>query len=112
MNRNMVPRTLKYLDDSNNLQLAEVSILHNRYITSRWQLQTETIYRQLEENKSVGKVLSYGQGLKLGGTWFVHPKTQFVASGGYIRFDQEESFGLFEINAFLMIGINRQNVFV
>ncbi len=89
--------TFKYLDDSNNLQLAEVSILHNRYVTSRWQLQAETIYRQLEEKKSVGKVLSYGQGLKLGATWFVHQKTRFVASGGYIQFDQEENFGLFEI---------------
>ena len=88
--------SLKYLDDSNNLQLTEVSVLHNRYVTSRWQLQAETIYRQLEEKKSVGKVFAYGQGLKLGGTWFVHPKTRFVTTGGYIRFDQEETFGLFE----------------
>lgn len=89
--------SMTYLDDSNNLKLSEVKVLHNRYVTAHWQIQAQTIYRRLEEQKSLGKVRTDGTGLQIGGTWFVNQKSRFVGSGGFIRFDQDRTFGLLEL---------------
>ena len=87
----------EHLNDSNGLKKTEASILHSRYLAANWELRAESIYRRLEEKKSAGEIISHGEGLRLGGTWHISPKFRVLGNGGFVHFNQGDSFGLLEI---------------
>lgn len=86
----------KYVDDSNGLERTDLTFLHKRYVNSRGELSVQSIFHRLEEFKSGRRVLSQGEGFQVGGLLHVSPKIRIGAGAGFVLFNQDEEYGLFD----------------
>jgi len=84
------------IHDSNNLTRTDLSLVHERYLSPRWQLRVETLYRRLKEIKPGGRFVASGEGGRLGATWYATPETRFSLAAGAVAYDGGENFVLAE----------------
>lgn len=92
----LLKSTAYYIHDSNELKKTQIMLKYQRYLSARWLMCAESFYRRLEEQKSNGHFISFGEGARLGAKLHLTQRTRFFVWGGFVGFNQAENFALVE----------------
>jgi cytochrome c-type biogenesis protein CcmH/NrfG len=85
------------IHDSNDLTKTEVRLVHERYLSARFQLNLQSLYLRLEEVKPGGRFEAAGEGVLVGGTWHATLRTRFFFAAGGRIYDGKKSFALAQL---------------